>query len=239
MPGNLALAIESSNPSAGGAGVAIANLGKNSVETLDLEALRASSRHSDDLMPAIDRVCARLGVGARDFDLVAVSVGPGGYTGLRIAIVTAQAIAEISGATCVGVESDRVVAQRVERAGGPFGVCLASKGASTFVRIFDPDRRARGAGRLIGADDVDALGVELLVADRFLPEAIRKAAIARDIQLQTPSFDPIALLEVAVGEPRVGPEQLMPIYPREPDAVTQWRARKGADLTGWTPPNCG
>jgi tRNA threonylcarbamoyl adenosine modification protein YeaZ len=237
MPGERALAIESSNPSAGGAGVALAKIQENGIFPLGVEPLRQPARHSDDLMPAIDRLCTREGVAPRDVDLVVVSAGPGGYTGLRIAIVTAQAIAEVAGAACVGVESDRVVARRVDAPKGPFGVCLASKGRTTYVRVHE-GATARSTGRLVTSDDIHALGVDLLIADRYLPETIRRVCDDLGIEIRPPRFDPLALLEIGAGETRVGPDKLLPIYPREPDAVTQWRSRKGSDSPDQPPSNC-
>jgi tRNA threonylcarbamoyladenosine biosynthesis protein TsaB len=228
MAGDYALAIETSNPSAGGAGVAIAKTLKTGLKLQGVEPVHAAHRHSDDLMPAIDRLCTRLGTGPRDFGLVLVSAGPGGYTGLRIAIVTAQAIAEIAGAGCIGVESDRVVAQRVEPDGRAFAVCLASKGQTTFARVYEPDRTPKGDGRLIRSTDVASLGVELLIADRHLPAPIREAAQRAGLEPREPRFDPTALFEIGADMRASPPEGLRPIYPREPDAVTQWRARQAS-----------
>jgi hypothetical protein len=58
------------------------------------------------------------------------------------------------------------------------------------------------------------------------------------IEIRPPRFDPLALLEIGAGETRVGPDKLLPIYPREPDAVTQWRSRKGSDSPDQPSSNC-
>ncbi|MFM9097485.1 MAG: hypothetical protein ACKOQW_04220, partial [Phycisphaerales bacterium] len=42
-----------------------------------------SADHGDHLKDVIDRLCASAGIGARELRAVAVSVGPGGFTGLR------------------------------------------------------------------------------------------------------------------------------------------------------------
>lgn len=49
--------------------------------------------HSKNLLPFIDELCRKSGRALRDIDGVAVSVGPGSYTGLRIGVSTAKGIA--------------------------------------------------------------------------------------------------------------------------------------------------
>ena len=78
------LGIETSNPSI----AASVALGESS-GTIDAEPVEAGTRRSDDLMSAIERVCARVGASPRELASIAVSVGPGSYTSLRVAITTA------------------------------------------------------------------------------------------------------------------------------------------------------
>ena len=228
MPDTLVLAIETSNPSAeAGAGVAIGRADAGGVKTLGIEAVRAADRHSDDLLPAIDRLASRLGIGARDLGLVCVSAGPGGYTGLRIAVVAAQAIAEAAGVPCAAAATELVVARRVDAGGRAFGVCLGSKGSTAYVRPFEADGSPSAEGRVVDAGALEALGVGMLVADRFLPEAMRRRAGELGVGIVGPTFDPAALLELSPALDRVDPVALRAIYPREPDAVTQWRRLHG------------
>ena len=49
--------------------------------------------HSQTLLPMIDHICRQTDSEAKDFDAVAVSAGPGSFTGLRIGSATAKAIA--------------------------------------------------------------------------------------------------------------------------------------------------
>lgn len=242
---NHILAIEVSNPGAVGAsvppgsgpGVALGRmLDGGAVDVLGVEAVRQSSRggHDDDLMPAIDRLCRRCGVEPRSRSLarVAVSVGPGGYTSVRVACAAGKMIAEATGARCVGVPSDRVALESLAAAdrAGVVAVALAGKNDSTWVRVFD-DATERGPGRLMTATDVPALaaaGLRTIIADRFLPAPMRSAAIGAGIAIREPVFDSAACLRLGARLPALDPSELVPIYPREPDAVTLWRARKGA-----------
>lgn len=247
--GRITLAIEASNPSAAAdpddpkrvaPGVCLGTddgAGRD-VRILATEPL-GGSRHDADLLPAIDRLCTRAGIGPDGIDRVAVSAGPGGYTGLRIAIVAAQSIAE--GATArrasqgrppcraVAVPSVLVVARRVDPAAGPFLIALASKGRTAWVTAFDRAGAAADEGGLLDADGVERLasatGAGRLVADRFLPDEIRERAEALGLRLEAPVFDPAACLEVSLAFPDLDPALLRPVYPREAEAVRKWRER--------------
>jgi tRNA threonylcarbamoyladenosine biosynthesis protein TsaB len=56
-------------------------------------ALLGGPSHARELMPAIALVLERAGVGFRDLEAIAVGIGPGAFTGLRIGISTARALA--------------------------------------------------------------------------------------------------------------------------------------------------
>lgn len=234
----LILAIETSNPSATAdtpdatsPGVALGEPdarcppGGGGVRALGVEPLAPRARHDDDLMPAIDRLLRRIGAAPRDLARVGVSIGPGGFTGLRIAVTTAKVIAFATGAACVGVPTARVVARRAVHAGRPFAVALASKGESAWVTTFDASGAESGPGRLRAAADLPGLGVPLLIADRFLPDAMRAACTRLGIAVVPPVFDPLACLELTAAAAPCDPVLLAPIYPREPEAVRLWRDR--------------
>lgn len=241
------LAIETSNPSAwdagasdappqgGGAGVALVRVEPaGAIAPLGVAWLDASRAHDDRLIPTIDALCRGHAVRPRDLTDIAVSAGPGGYTGLRIAVTTAKMLAEVTGARAVGVPSALVAARRVDHAGRAFAVAISSKGESTYLSAFAPRADGAGvvealdAGRLVTADELGpalaAAGARLLVADRFLPAPIRARAEALGVAFQGPRFDPLACAEAAMSLAPVEPAALLPFYPREPEAVTKWRA---------------
>ncbi|MDX2118465.1 MAG: hypothetical protein SFY96_09815 [Planctomycetota bacterium] len=237
------LAIEISNPTAheGGpwagtasTGVALARGGAilgGPFELLCVESLAPDKGQDDDLLPAIDRACARAGVRPRDVGVVGVSVGPGGFTALRMAISAAKMMSDALGAACVGVPSAQVVAQQVSGT-APFAVALASKGEDSFATCFEPRGDAgaptpRGDGQLLGAAGLASLGVARLIADQYLPQSMREEAARLGMVIKAPRFDAgaCALLASMVGQP-IDPLQLAPIYPREPEAVVKWRALK-------------
>jgi tRNA threonylcarbamoyladenosine biosynthesis protein TsaB len=226
----LTLAIETSNPSAGGGGVAlVAGEGGGALGVLDVLGVlgvESVSREpqQDDLMAAIARLCARCQKSPRDLTRVAVSIGPGGYTAVRVAVTVAKMICEATGAACVGVPTPLVVARRVDFP-GPFAVALASKGETALVTRFE--NGAPGPGALIDASGLTSLHIKLLIADAFLPPTMRARAAELGIPVQPPVFDPVACAQASEAIPPTDPAALLPLYPREPEAVTKWRALKG------------
>jgi tRNA threonylcarbamoyladenosine biosynthesis protein TsaB len=232
---SLTLAIETSNPSSPGCrpGVAIGLLGPGGAEVLGVEALASESRHDDDLMPAIDRLWRRLaGAGRvaskREIALVAVSAGPGGFTGVRVAVAAAKSIAEACGAMCVGVPSAAVAARRVSAGlAAPFGVLLASKRQTAVATVFEGPGGPWGEPVEVDAPGLEALGVRAVVADGFLPEAMHRVCVRLGLPVEPPVFDAAGCLEAAAGLEAVDPASLMPIYGREPEAVRRWRELHG------------
>ncbi|MHC4446612.1 MAG: tRNA (adenosine(37)-N6)-threonylcarbamoyltransferase complex dimerization subunit type 1 TsaB, partial [Planctomycetota bacterium] len=94
MSDPILLAIEASQRQGG---VAV----RDAAGEVHTESLAADRWHDDDLIAAVDRLFARLGLEPGDLGVVGVSVGPGGFTGLRIAVSTAKMFAETLGAQLV------------------------------------------------------------------------------------------------------------------------------------------
>src|SRR5207248_3381660 len=62
-------------------------------------------RDATRLLPLIAEVLERAGLGFPDLQLIAVGVGPGTFTGLRIGVATARALAQAAGMPLVGVST--------------------------------------------------------------------------------------------------------------------------------------
>lgn len=219
---SLILAIETSNPAAGedapSAGVALVEaVGTEQVHPLGVEWLQTLGRHEDDLMPAIDRLARRAGVRPRSINRIAVSLGPGGYTGLRVASTTGSMIAAALGAECVGVPTAEALIRRSTGV-GPTAVCLAVKGVTSWVQIFPGS-----GGFLLSANQFPTLAIRTLVADSFLPDSVRQWAAGAGVTIEPPRYDPVAVAEASLDRPAGG--LVLPLYAREPEAVSRWRTR--------------
>ena len=197
-----------------------------------VERLHESRRHDDDLMPAIDRLLNNAGLTPRDLEAVGVSIGPGGFTGLRIAVTTAKMLAETVKVNVVAVPSSLIVAQSYSRDVGPILVALASKGNSAWItrlKKLDGNWSIDGEPGVIEAAALDLAGITALIGDQHLPEAMRENVSQADLQVIEPIFDPAACLAVAEDLLKAGlttdPLHLAPLYPRPPEAVSLWEKR--------------
>ena len=93
--------------------------------------------HAEALLPMIDRVMEVAGLGAADLDVVAVSTGPGGFTGIRAGLAGAQGLALATGARLVGVSSFAAVAALVAAADTSLLVALDSRRVDPYVQLFN------------------------------------------------------------------------------------------------------
>jgi hypothetical protein len=88
-----------------------------------------------------------------------------------------------------------------------------------------------GEPGIVEAAAFDAKGASAIVADEFFPDVARKRATAAGVSIITPTFNASACLKVgehmlARGE-TIDPLRLLPLYPRQPEAVTLWEQRHG------------
>lgn len=216
---------------------------------IQIEMLSPVRRHDDDLLPAIDRLLSRTGVQQRDLagnsgGAVGVSIGPGGFTGLRIAVSTAKMFAEALGARVIAVPSALVVVESMTQdqkseardqrseSGASLLVTLASKGETCWCTRLQ--RQAVhwaivGQAGLVDAHAIDLNGIDLLLGDEHVPPGIVERCEQAGVKIISPRFDPRSCLLVAermlAAGHTIDPLKLVPWYPRQPEAVTLWERR--------------
>lgn len=206
--------------------------------TMHHEPLRTGAHHEDDLLPAIDRLFENSRLSPRDLDVVAVSIGPGGFTGLRIAVTTAKIFAETLGAAVIGVPSAMVAAERYNGV-GPIAVALAAKRKRLWWTVLDRDDagiwRISGEPGSVDDESVPLTGLSAVLGDQCLPAALRARCERRSLPVVEPQFDARAVLAVADRLHAAGevadPLRLTPLYARPPEAVSLWDRRQ-SDSTG-------
>ncbi|MGD1878515.1 MAG: tRNA (adenosine(37)-N6)-threonylcarbamoyltransferase complex dimerization subunit type 1 TsaB, partial [Kiloniellaceae bacterium] len=114
---------------------------------------------SERLVPMIAEAMAEWGGGFADLDALAVTTGPGGFTGVRIGLATARGLALARGLPLIGVSSFEVAAAAVPagtRSGRRVLAALESKRAALFIQLFDDDLNALGDPAEIAPADLAA-----------------------------------------------------------------------------------
>jgi tRNA threonylcarbamoyladenosine biosynthesis protein TsaB len=69
------------------------------------KATESARRHGRDLIPQLSALLDEAGLRAQDLDGIAVGLGPGSYTGLRVGVTAAKTLAYATGAALVGLDS--------------------------------------------------------------------------------------------------------------------------------------
>lgn len=98
---------------------------------------RVRANHSEQLLPLVDEVLARAGVKLDALDRIAVGVGPGSFTGVRIAVATAKGLHLASGVTLVGVSSLDALVASAWGACGPVLAALDARRGELYAALYE------------------------------------------------------------------------------------------------------
>ncbi len=124
----LILAIETASPAGG-----VAIVGK----TVYAEVFLATSlTHSRRLLTAVDYLLHHLELDLEDLSGVAVSIGPGSFTGLRIGLATAKGLALATGLPLVGIETLKALAAQAPFFPGLICPCLDARRRQVYTAIY-------------------------------------------------------------------------------------------------------
>ena len=121
-----------------------------------------SRGQSEHLISMVLDVMTEAGADFSDLNLLAVTNGPGAFTGLRIGLATARAMALAGKLPCLGVTTLDVVAAQVpaaEREDRKLLVVLDSKRADVYAQVFAADLRPLSEPQALLPDDLPGLVV--------------------------------------------------------------------------------
>ena len=113
-------------------------------------------QHAQRLLPLAAELLAAAGIGWEAIEQIAVGVGPGGYTGLRIGVATARGLALAHGATLVGVGTLRALAEPV--AARSTAAVLDARRGEAFIGLYR-DGEELLAPRVCGPAELAALAL--------------------------------------------------------------------------------
>ena len=195
-------------------------------------------RHVELVAPAIDYITKTSRIGLDEVSAIAVDVGPGLYSGLRVGVSTAKALAQALRVPMIGLSSldllafpfrwsDRLLVAAIDARRGELFASLYRQVPGGIQRITEP---AVWTPHEL-ASELEARGEEyLLVGDG----AVRHADVLRSagkVELATSNPYPLAasLVELAhplaIREEFVHPSEVSPVYLRKSDAEINWDRR--------------
>jgi tRNA threonylcarbamoyl adenosine modification protein YeaZ len=191
---------------------------------------RMARGHAEALMPMVAEVMTGAGLDFATLDLIAATLGPGSFTGVRIAIAAARGFALVTGAHLWGTDSLTVMAKAALESGmvggsRPFAVAVDARGERLYFGLYDADGRKLAGPLLMEAGEAATLlPDELATAVGNGASHVAEAAMSRGRRMEAklPDLQPnaaaLAELALAAGEPL---STLRPLYLRPPDAKPQ------------------
>lgn len=225
----LLLAIDSSTPRVA---VAIGEAGRVRAEV----GLVGRRRHAEQLAPAVAYLCEQTRVEFNQLAAVAVGVGPGLFTGLRVGVTTAKIIAQALRIPVVAVPSLDLVAFPLRHSRRLLAVVLDARRHEVYSARYwpVPGGVQRVSDYTVGsADDLVAElaagGEDVLLAGDGIDTNRDAFAVLDRVEHAGPDFDAPsagALVELATArverEEFVSPRDVRPLYLRASDAELAW-----------------
>lgn len=192
---------------------------------------RMDTGHAERLVPMIAEVFDAAGIPVAAVTRIAVTTGPGTFTGTRIGIAAARALALAVNAETLGVSSLETMAQTalglLERPsfGRTAAVVVDARRDQFYFQLFGADGLPRSEPRLVSLDEAAQAGegegiLFLGSGAEAAAEAARRSGRAADAAFADLAPDACALLTIATRS-EGSTEPLVPLYLRPPDAKPQ------------------
>lgn len=174
--------------------------------------------HAERLMGCIDEALARAGLGLDAVGRIAVTIGPGSFTGIRVGVAAARGFALSLNVPAIGVTTLETMAA-VVRESAPGRAVLAARDAKRdeiYLQTFAADGAPSGEPQALSVEQARA------VAAGFDGLLIGSAApiLRAEPATEEPDHFPIAWVARLAAEKPVG-DKPKPLYLRGPDARPQ------------------
>ncbi len=194
-------------------------------------------RHAENLTPAIEFVCRQSDIELSEIGCVAVDVGPGLFTGMRVGLAAGKALAQALRVPMIGITSVDLLAfscRHVDRVVVPV---IDARKNEVFWAMYRP---VPGGVQQVSPPTVgpiDDLVADLLArsqdvlcigdgAERFREEISE----GYRCEISGPTYPSVGMLVLlaharALREEWVRPDEIEPVYLRPPDAQINWAVR--------------
>jgi tRNA threonylcarbamoyladenosine biosynthesis protein TsaB len=200
-------------------------------------------RHVETLAPALEHLLVQVGLAVTDVDVVAVDLGPGLFTGLRVGVAAAKGLAQALGIGIVGISSLDILTGAAMQLGlrGHILAAVDARRGEVFATV----------------TDIDSHGQEILAPGLFAPEELAMAlrelegvpvrGVGDGVQRYAEVLElvpgvscmtgalgappPLTLLNLATTQLEAGvapmePRLIVPVYMRDADAKSNFAQAK-------------
>lgn len=207
---------------------------------LGLVEVARGRRHAEALVPSIDFVCQQTGIDLHDVGVVAVDIGPGLFTGMRVGIAAAKAIAQALRVPMIGISSLDLLAFPQRRTGRLVVPVIDARRGEVYYaayravhggvqRVIEPTVASPDdliADLLADGGEIVCVGDGARAYRDRIAAAVTKVDVA-DQASPFPSAAPLVRLAHAraLREEWVQPGEIDPLYLRKPDAQINWSTR--------------
>jgi tRNA threonylcarbamoyladenosine biosynthesis protein TsaB len=211
------------------------------VDDTILSAERVETRHgqAEALMPMVDAAMRKAALPPAALDLVAATVGPGSFTGIRVGLAAARGIALATGAQLVGVSSFEAVAAGLAHALADCGdvqfllIALESRREDLYVQLFAlPWNPVGPPASMMPAALGEAVNAAvgsaplLIAGDAAQRAALALSNFADTIIVEDSAPDAVGVLRAGLHRWRSGAvDAPHPLYLRPPDVTLPSRSR--------------
>lgn len=199
--------------------------------------INTKKTHSQKLMPMIENMLKESDLNINDIDLIGICVGPGSFTGLRIGMATAKAIAHVNNIPIVGVTSLEMLAANMNLCDKKICSILDAQRNQVYTAKFEYI-----GNRLVQINDTDVLEIDKLINEIssseddyiLIGEAVykyeKKLKDIENISIPSPSHNvtkasslcSIALEKYNQGENIESCYTINPMYIRKSQAEVQY-----------------
>ena len=203
--------------------------------------LTGRRRHVESLTPALEHLLGQVGLRAAEVEAIAVDLGPGLFTGLRVGVSAAKGLAQALGIGVIGLSSLDVLLA-ASAGSGQTGLLLAAVDArrgEVFAALRDVDGNGTATDVMpAGLFAPEALAAELTRFGGRAIHAVGDGAVRYADQLESVDgvfvrrvglqFPPpsvllsLAMAQLSAGESPVAAAAVVPIYMRAADAISNF-----------------
>lgn len=186
----------------------------NDDQIIDSKSEIIGRGHAERLLPLIEECLAKAGLAYTDLTRIAVTTGPGTFTGLRIGLSVARGLALQGDLPCVGLTGLQVLAQsaREKLPDATLYAIIAGRGGQAFVQKFH-DNELPGTAETVANLDLDDI-VSMVQAE---PGVVTSTSGEITDQFAQLGFETIAMEAIDVATLGLMARSLDPaLYPPEP-----------------------